>query len=271
MKDAAEVKNIVKEKYTEIAKARPDDQSGSGCCGPTSCCDPTLGVNFADGYQDLDGYVPEADLSLGCGLPVQYAGIREGDTVLDLGSGAGNDVFVARAVTGSSGRVIGVDMVPDMIERAKVNAAKLGAKNVAFHLGEIEALPIADDEVNVVVSNCVLNLVPDKGAAFGEIHRVLKPGGHFCISDIVLEGDLPEDLADAAIMVTGCVAGAQQKDEYLATIAAAGFKDIEIKAAKDIVLPDDLVREAVGEEGLVSWLAGGVAIRSLTVVGRKPA
>lgn len=271
MKDTAEIKNIVKQKYGEIAKARSESGQPGCCCGPTSCGDPTLGVNFADGYQDLDGYVPEADLSLGCGLPVPYAGIRAGDTVLDLGSGAGNDVFVARAVVGSAGRVIGVDMVPDMVERAKVNATRLGARNVEFHLGEIEDLPIADNEVDVVVSNCVLNLVPDKATAFGEIHRVLKPGGHFCISDIVLEGELPADLADAAIMYTGCVAGAQQKGDYLATIAAAGFTDVEIKTAKEIVLPDDLVFGAVGEGGLANWQAGGVAIRSLTVVGVKPA
>jgi len=264
MKNAADVKKIVKEKYGEIAKAR-----GGSCCGPTPC-DPTLGVNFAEGYQELDGYVPEADLNLGCGLPVPYAGISAGDTVLDLGSGAGNDVFVARAVTGDAGRVIGVDMVPDMVERAKENAAKLGAENVEFHLGEIEALPVAADEVNVVVSNCVLNLVPDKEAAFGEIYRVLKPGGHFCISDIVLDGELPADLADTAIMYSGCVAGAQQKDEYLKTIAAAGFTDVEVKTARDIVLPDDLVRDAVGDQGLADWLASGVAIRSLTVVGVKP-
>jgi arsenite methyltransferase len=227
-------------------------------------------VNFAEGYQNLDGYVPEADLSLGCGLPVQHAGISAGDTVLDLGSGAGNDVFVARAVTGPAGRVIGVDMVPDMIDRARENAAKLGAKNVEFHLGEIESLPVPAGEVDVVVSNCVLNLVPDKAAAFGEIFRVLKPGGHFCISDILLEGDLPEDLADTAIMYSGCVAGAQQKDEYLETIATAGFTEVEIKKARDIVLPEDLVLEAVGDQGLADWLASDVAIRSLTVVGVKP-
>lgn len=266
MKDAADIKNIVKEKYGEIARAR----GGLSCCGPTPC-DPTLGVNFAEGYENLAGYVAEADLNLGCGLPVPVAGIRRGDTVLDLGSGAGNDVFVARAVVGSEGRVIGVDMVEDMVARARENAAKLGARNVEFHLGDIEDLPLPAAAVDVVVSNCVLNLVPDKQATFGEIFRVLKPGGHFCISDIVLEGDLPEDLKDAAIMVSGCVAGAQRKDDYLATIAAAGFEQVEIKAAKDIDLPEDLVREAVGDEGLQDWRSRGTALRSLTVVGVKPA
>jgi len=228
-------------------------------------------VDFADRYEDLAGYVPEADLHLGCGLPVPLAGIRPGDTVLDLGSGAGNDVFVARAVTGPEGRVIGVDMVADMVALARENAGRLGADNVEFHLGEIEDLPLPDATVDVAVSNCVLNLVPDKAAAFAEIFRVLRPGGHFCISDIVLEGDLPEVLREAAALYTGCVAGARRRDEYLAAIAAAGFEDVEVMAQREIALPDDLVREAAGEDGLAAWRAGGTIIRSLTVRGTRPA
>lgn len=264
MKSAAETKKIVKKTYGGIAK-----EKGSGCCGPASCCGPDLGVNFADDYQGLAGYAPEADLGLGCGLPVPFAGIREGDTVLDLGSGAGNDVFVARNLVGPSGRVIGVDMTEDMVDLAKKNAARLGADNTEFHLGEIEALPLSDGVVDVAVSNCVLNLVPDKEKAFAEIHRVLRPGGHFCISDIVLEGELPPELAEAATLYSGCVSGAMQQDDYLAVIDAAGFENVEVKAAKEIVLPDEFVREAAGEDGLALWREESVKILSLTITGHR--
>lgn len=266
MKDAAETRKMVEKTYGDIARGR----AGS-CCGPTSCCGPDLQVDFADDYGGLDGYAPEADLGLGCGLPVPHAGIREGDTVLDLGSGAGNDVFVARSLVGETGRVIGVDMTADMVTLARENAARLGADNAEFHLGEIENLPLPDGEVDVAVSNCVLNLVPDKAAAFAEIRRVLRPGGHFCISDVVLQGELPAELAEAAMLYSGCVAGAMQKDDYLAVIAAAGFRDVEVVAAKEIVLPDAFVRDAAGESGLNAWRAAGVKILSITVTGVKPA
>ena len=256
MKNAVELKNMVKDKYGEIAKAR----DGS-CCGPTNCCDPTLGVNFAEGYQDLDGYVPDADLSLGCGLPVPFAGISEGDTVLDLGSGAGNDVFVARAVTGTTGRVIGVDMVPDMIRRAEANAANLEYGNVEFRLGEIEAMPLEDAVADVVLSNCVLNLVPDKVRAYAEIHRVLKPGGHFCVSDVVLTRTLPPALAAAAELYVGCVAGALPRQEYLGAIRQAGFQEAMIRASRPIRLPTSLMA------GLPA--ANNIGLESLTVVGYK--
>ena len=261
-----DIKQIVKDKYGEIARA-----GGMGCCGTGGTCDPLAGGSFAEGYGQLEGYVPEADLGLGCGLPTQDALIRPGDTVLDLGSGAGNDVFVARALVGPAGTVIGVDMVPDMVAKAKQNAAKLGAGNVAFHLGDIEQLPLPDDHVDVVISNCVLNLVPDKSRAFAEIFRVLKPGGHFSVSDIVLEGELPAAMLEAAVMYVGCVAGALQQQEYLDVIAAAGFVDVEVRRRRRIDLPADLLRQSVPDAAVEEYQRSGAGVWSLSVFGRRPA
>jgi SAM-dependent methyltransferase len=227
------------------------------------------GASFAQDYRGLDGYFPAADLGLGCGIPTEYAGIEAGQTVVDLGSGAGNDVFVVRAIVGAKGRVIGLDMVPDMVAKAKRNAAQLNCDNVEFHLGEIENMPLADGIADVVVSNCVLNLVPDKKRAFAEIHRVLKPGGHFCVSDIVLEGDLPAALGEAAIAYAGCVAGAQQKQEYLATIAAVGFSDATIRTTRRVDLPDQLLDDVLGAGKAAELAASGFGIYSITVVGHK--
>jgi arsenite methyltransferase len=263
MKSSDELKNIVKSKYGEIAR------QGGSCCGPTGCCDTLGGTSFAENYQGLDGYFPEADLGLGCGIPTEYAGIETGQTVIDLGSGAGNDVFVVRAIVGGQGRVIGLDMVPDMVAKAKANAAKLHYDNVEFHLGEIEDMPLDSGIADVLVSNCVLNLVPDKSKAFAEINRVLKPGGHFCVSDIVLEGNLPEGLAEAAIAYAGCVAGAQQKDEYMATIKGAGFTDAAIRATRKVHLPDRLLDDVLGAEAVAGLKGSGFGIYSITVVGYK--
>jgi len=268
MKTNHELKVIVKDKYGQIAREVSDSAAGAACCG-CGCSDPIGGVNFAEGYDQLQGYVADADLGLGCGLPTEHAGILPGQTILDLGSGAGNDVFVARSLVGDKGRVIGVDMVPEMIERADQNNLKLGHANVEFRLGEIEALPMSEDEVDVVVSNCVLNLVPDKERAFAEIHRVLRPGGHFCISDIVLEGELPTELAEAAILYAGCVAGAQQREQYLATIAGAGFSDIEVKVSREIRLPDEILSTHLDDTALQAYRQSGVGVHSITVVGRK--
>jgi SAM-dependent methyltransferase len=263
VKSADELKNIVKTKYGEIAR------QGSTCCGPTACGDTLGGTSFAEDYQGLDGYFPEADLGLGCGIPTEYAGLETGQTVIDLGRGAGNDVFVVRAIVGDKGRVIGLDMVPEMVAKAKANAAKLDFDNVEFHLGEIEDMPLSDDIADVLVSNCVLNLVPDKQRAFTEIHRVLKPGGHFCVSDIVLEGDLPVELAEAAIAYAGCVAGAQRKDEYMATIEAAGFDDATIRSTRQVHLPDQLLEDVMGAEAAAGLKDSGFGIYSITVVGYK--
>ena len=247
METANDLKQIVKEKYGEIAKA----SKGSGCCGP-ACCggEESKIVGYTvmqDEYDNLQGYVADADLGLGCGLPTEHAGIKKGDTVLDLGSGAGNDVFVARAIVGDEGKVIGLDMTEEMVDKAKKNNAKLGYKNVEFHLGDIEQMPFDNNIIDVVVSNCVLNLVPDKRKAFAEIYRILKPGAHFCVSDIVLKGELPAGLKKSAEMYAGCVAGALQQNEYLSIIKETGFTSIEIKKTKVIELPDDVLREYIND------------------------
>lgn len=267
MSSEKEIKEVVKRKYGEIAVA-----AGHGCCGPAgaSCCDPGVGLDISEKYEGLAGYNPEADLSLGCGLPTDGAGIAPGQTVLDLGSGAGNDVFVARNLVGEAGRVIGLDMVPEMVAKARANADQLGHANVEFILGEIEAMPLPDGAVDVVISNCVLNLVPDKRRAFGEIFRVLRPGGHFSISDVVLVGKLPRVAAEAAALYVGCVAGALQKDEYLEIIQAAGFTNLEIRQEKPITLPESLLVEALGPEGAAELAASGVGIFSVTVSGVRP-
>ena len=232
MSDSNKLKNIVKQKYGEIAV-----KSDENCCGPTSCCgssDITDYSVFNDDYTKLDGYVAEADLSLGCGVPTEYAGIKEGDTVLDLGSGAGNDVFVARQLVGDNGKVIGLDFTEEMVKKAKVNNEKLGYQNVEFKLGDIENMPIDDNSVDVIISNCVLNLVPDKQKAFSEIYRTLKQGAHFCVSDIVVKGNLNDELRESAELYAGCVSGAISEDEYIGKIVEQGFKYIGIKIRKKI-------------------------------------
>ena len=242
MQNEKEIKEMVKEKYGQIAK------QSTSCCGPTSCCGTTnnkiVGYTvMQDEYDHLDGYVADADLGLGCGIPTEFAGIKKGDAVVDLGSGAGNDVFVARALVGDGGKVIGIDMTQEMIDKAKLNNSKLGYKNVEFYFGEIEAMPLESSVADVVVSNCVLNLVPNKQKAFAEIYRILKPQGHFCVSDIVIKGELPANLKKSAIMYAGCVAGAIQQDEYLKIIQDAGFKNTEIKKTKVINLPDEILSD----------------------------
>jgi arsenite methyltransferase len=268
MQNENEIKQIVKEKYGQIAK-----QSAS-CCGPTSCCgsgsSKIVGYTIMkDNYDHLDGYVAEADLGLGCGLPTGYAGIKKGNVVVDLGSGAGNDVFVARAITGDEGRVIGIDMTQEMIDKANRNNAKLGLKNVEFKLGEIEAMPLSDAVADVVVSNCVLNLVPSKQKAFAEIYRILKTNGHFCVSDIVIKGELPEDLKNSAMMYAGCVAGAIQYDEYLKIIEQTGFKNIEVMKTKTIDIPDEILRLYLPEDEIKRYRENSVGIFSITVTADK--
>ncbi len=269
MKTPDELKAVVKEKYGEIAKA----SQSSGCCGP-SCCGPAdnkiIGYTvMQDEYDHLDGYVPEADLGLGCGLPTEFAGIKRGDTVVDLGSGAGNDVFVARAIVGDEGKVIGLDMTEAMIEKANSNKTKLGYQNVEFHQGDIESMPFESNTADVVVSNCVLNLVPDKRMAFSEIHRILKPGAHFCVSDIVIQGEMTEELQRSAEMYAGCVSGALKQDEYMNIIEAAGFRNIEIKKSKKIDLPEELLNKYLSADGLIEYKKNLKGIFSITVVGYK--
>jgi ubiquinone/menaquinone biosynthesis C-methylase UbiE len=264
MHTAEELKSIVKEKYGDIAKksdASDSSVTSSSCCGKeekaatvtkSSCCGGNEEKDYsvlAEDYANLKGYNPEADLQLGCGIPTKYAQIHEGDTVVDLGSGAGNDCFVARALTGEKGRVIGLDFTEAMVSKAKANTQKLGYTNVEFVLGEIEDIPLPDNTADVVVSNCVMNLVPDKDAAFKETYRILKKGGHFSISDIVLQGEIPEGLRNDAAMYAGCVSGALQKKEYLDIVRKAGFKNLVIQIQKKMELDDAIyLKYFTGEE-----------------------
>lgn len=269
METANDIKNVVKEKYGEIAKS----SSGSGCCGPvSSCCGDSSNDEFVmigDDYKNLDGYVAEADLGLGCGLPTEFAGIKKGDTVVDLGSGAGNDVFVARAVTGEEGKLIGIDMTEEMIKKANKNNEKLGYRNVEFKLGDIENIPLENNSTDVVVSNCVLNLVPDKQKAFSEIFRILKPGAHFCVSDVVVQGEISGELKKSAELYVGCVAGALKQDDYLQLIKDSGFKNIEIKKSKKIEISEEILTKYLSEQGLKEYNENLKGIFSITVVGYK--
>ena len=205
MKTDNELKQLVKEKYAEIAN-QGKAENMSSCCGTGGCSSEVYNI-MTDDYSSVKGYAEDADLGLGCGLPTQFALIKPGDTVIDLGSGAGNDCFVARHETGPSGKVIGIDFTKEMLKKARENADRLGFNNVEFRYGDIEEMPVTSDTIDVVVSNCVLNLVPNKANVLKEIHRVLKPGGHFSISDIVLVGILPQKLQEAAELYAGCVSG----------------------------------------------------------------
>jgi len=263
------IKQIIKEKYGEIAK-QTKELNASSCCDSISCCSSVDYTVFSENYDNLQGYHPDADLGLGCGLPTEYAGIQPGNSVLDLGSGAGNDCFVARAMVGESGYVAGIDFTDAMIERARENARKLGFTNVDFIQGDIEDIPVRFGVVDVVISNCVLNLVPDKPKAFSEIFRVLKQGGHFCISDVVLQGELPAGVKEDAVMYAGCVSGALPRDEYLSIIEESGFVNVDVKKAKKIELPDDLLSLYMSAGELEKFKKGETGIFSITVTGNKP-
>lgn len=267
MENAEKIKQVVREKYSEIA-LQDKATNESSCCG-ASCCSSEVYNIMSDDYTTLKGYNPDADLGLGCGLPTQFAKIKKGDVVVDLGSGAGNDCFVARAETGETGKVIGIDMTEAMINRARINAEKLGFHNVEFRLGEIEKMPLTSNIADVVVSNCVLNLVPDKYKAFAEIHRVLKPGGHFSISDIVLTGTLPEKILKTAELYAGCVAGAIQKEEYLGIIRSLGFQNITVQKEKAITVPVDILSNYLTPEEIALYQQSGVGIYSITVYAEK--
>lgn len=268
MNNAEELKKLVKEKYGEIA-LQSKEQNEASCCGATGCCTVDYAI-FADNYTQLEGYNPDADLGLGCGVPTEFAQLKPGDVVIDLGSGAGNDCFVARAIVGETGKVLGVDMTEAMISKARDNAEKLGFHNVEFRQGEIEDLPIAANRADVVISNCVLNLVPDKRKAFSETFRVLKPRGHFSISDVVLVGELPEDLVKASELYAGCVSGAIQKDEYLQMIREAGFENVVVQKEKAIQVPDEILRDYLDEASLRAFRESNTGIFSITVYGDKP-
>jgi arsenite methyltransferase len=234
MKNSEEIKEMVRDRYTKIAE-NDKELNSSCCCGEGGCDSPVPGFTvFSDDYSHLDGYAPEADLGLGCGLPTEFALIKEGDTVVDLGSGAGNDCFVARSITGATGKVIGIDFTEIMIEKARVNAINLGYDNVQFRLGDIEKMPLTTGVADVVISNCVLNLVPDKQKAFSEIFRILKPGGHFSV------------------------------------IKDAGFDNVTIQKDKVIHVPDDILLEYISADELTEFRKNGVGIFSITVYADRP-
>jgi SAM-dependent methyltransferase len=270
---AESIKSIVREKYSVIA-LQDKLTNETSCCGVGGCADPAAATGtyniMSDSYAALPGYNPDADLGLGCGLPTEFAQIRPGDTVLDLGSGAGNDCFVARAEAGDTGKVIGIDFTPAMIQLARQNADKLGFNNVEFRQGDIEELPVGDGSVDVVVSNCVLNLVPDKPKVFAEILRTLRPGGHFSISDVVLVGTLPDQLVASAEMYAGCVSGAIQMDEYLDIIRQAGFENVSIQKQKPILIPDHILLQYLTQETLNDFKTAKTGLFSVTVFAKKP-
>lgn len=267
MNQEKELKNVVRERYAEIVT---QGKSTSSCCGTSRPSNKIYNI-MMDDYSGTEGYVAEADFGLGCGLPTEFAHIKKGDTVLDLGSGAGNDCFVARHEAGSEGKIIGIDFTPEMIKAARKNTEKLGYNNVEFRLGDIDDMPVNCSTVDVAVSNCVLNLVPNKSKVISEIYRVLKPGGHFSISDIVLVGDLPDALRGDAEMYAGCVAGAIEMKDYLAMIEEKGFVGIVVQKKKPISIPEDVLSKYLSPEEINAFVNGDTGIFSITVYGEKAA
>lgn len=268
MNTSEDLKNIVREKYAEIAN-QSKETNGASCCGSGPVSNKVYNI-MMDDYSHLEGYAEDADLGLGCGLPTEFAIINKGDVVIDLGSGAGNDCFVARHETGAEGKVIGIDFTPEMIAKARNNAEKLGYHNVEFRQGDIEEMPVNDAIADVVVSNCVLNLVPNKTAVIAEIFRVLKPGGHFSISDVVLVGDFPDELKNQAELYAGCVSGAVQMDEYLGLIEKSGFEKVTVQKKKTILLPDDILEKYLTPEQIADFANRSTGIFSITVYAEKP-
>ncbi len=268
MENYKDIKIIVKEKYAEIANQSKSENETS-CCGVGNCSGVDYTI-FSEDYSKLKGYNPDADLGLGCGLPTEFALIKEGDVVIDLGSGAGNDAFVARAIAGDNGKVIGIDFTDEMINKARENSDKLGFNNVEFRFGDIEKMPVTSNKADVIISNCVLNLVPDKSKAFREIFRVLKPGGHFSVSDIVASGELPPSIQAGAELYAGCVSGAIEKDKYLGIIEDSGFENITVQKERVIDIPDDIYLKYISEEELKKFKESGVNLISINVYADKP-
>ncbi len=266
MNTTTEIRETVREKYGKIAEG--DDAAGSGCCS-SSCCggaDADVALKELGYTSEQAGAIPEgANLGLGCGNPLAHAAVKAGETVLDLGSGAGIDAFLAAREVGETGRVIGVDMTPSMLRRARENAEKGGYKNVEFRLGEIESLPVADATVDVIISNCVINLSPEKPRVFAEALRALKPGGRLLVSDLVLTRPLPDSVRKSVEAYVGCVAGASLKEDYLRQIREAGFADVEVVEERGYGAGADMLPDVVKEAN--AW----DAVLSVKVRAVKPA
>lgn len=269
MRTDQETRELVRARYAAVA------QGDGGCCGSSCGCGETMAPDGLDtigaAYVGIAGHVADADLNLGCGVPTRHAALRPGETVLDLGSGAGNDAFIARHEVGTEGRVLGVDMTPEMVAKARSNAAKLGYGNVTFREGQLEDLPIDTASVDIVISNCVLNLVPDKARAFAEMFRVLRPGGRFCISDIVATDELPAPVREVAALHVGCVAGAMAEAPYVALLEAAGFQGVHFAEEKPIGLSDQALGAHMAADEIAAFRASGIGIKSVTVLGTRPA
>ena len=276
--DKQDIRTFVRERYGKIAESFKPSESAASCgCGPSdsSCCssETTSSVRFYDTPEAA--HLPEevAGLSLGCGDPITLATLMPGQTVLDLGSGGGIDCFLAARQVGPQGRVIGVDMTPAMLDKARLNKEKLGAENVEFRLGEIEHLPVSDASVDVIISNCVINLSPNKPQVFREAHRVLKPGGRLAVSDIVTDGPLPEAVKSSLSAWAGCVAGALDLKDYIAAIEAAGFVDVELSP---VYFEQETVDNAVAQMGEsldLQGVPGDVLYKtvfSAKITARKP-
>lgn len=266
--NAEKIKKEVSDFYGNIAR----DSAASGCCGEsaTACCGVSPGESMSESYAGKEGHVAEADLGLGCGIPDAFADLKPGQTVLDLGSGAGNDAFVARAAVGETGHVIGVDMTPDMLSRARENARTRGYDNVEFRLGEIEHLPVTASTVDRILSNCVLNLVPDKDAAHREMFRVLKPGGRFSVSDIALEGEVSPEIRSAAALYVGCISGAVTRAEMTRSLEAAGFADVQMPKVVPYPLDKGMIQSFLPAGADAEALLENVQVFKVTVTGRKP-
>ena len=262
-----EIKNSVKEKYSQIVEL--NQSCGCGCGCENDFAFPDGSKDFSKDYSKIEGYAKDADYGLGCGIPTGFVNIKEGDTVVDLGSGAGNDVFVARRLVGDTGKVIGIDMTQAMVSKAKENSKKLGYDNVEFRLGDIENIPVNDNIADVVISNCVMNLVPDKEKAFSEVYRILNNNGKFSISDIVILGELAEGLKKSAELYVGCVAGAIDKQTYLKSIKKAGFKNVKIVEEKKYVLSENLVKQFISQDEYDLYKTSNAEILSITVCGEK--
>jgi arsenite methyltransferase len=267
MDNNEKMKEAVKEIYSAVSQQSKDQNEKSLCGVGSDCCrfDYTI---FSEDYSNLKGYCKTADLGVGCGIPTQSISIKEGDYILDLGSGAGNDCFIARSLVGEKGKVIGLDFTPKMLKKAWENCDKMNYNNVEFRFGDIEDIPVASGIIDVVISNCVINLVPNKRKAFDEIFRVLKLTGFFSVSDVVLSKEVSEKIRSQVDLYAGCVAGAIPKNEYLEIIKTVGF-DYEIKKEKEIELKKENLLKLLSEEDVNEFLKNDIHIYSITIVGRK--